>query len=211
MKGFTRVILLIVFSSIYNDATSDAVSDWTKPATLDIPIQIDEDSESNIRNPIFGKGDVKLIIYMDFYCHICAKACKEAFKAFESAKNAQLILKPIGTLGSQSYEAARYAIAFNAQHKFSEFKDVMHKLYNHDKTMSEIPGLNLNQFQNDINSKDTLELLARNSLEVRKITDKDIAPVIVVMHKKYVTSHVGYLPAGRIIRMLTTASERDSN
>lgn len=174
---------------------------------LVIPIQVINIGESAVNNPTVGTGDTKVVLYFDFYCNVCMAVCRLLKKFCSEEKNVQLILKPIGALGSRSHEAARYALAMKEQGKFDEFLNYVKEKGSHDKAISEIPGVDLKKLQEDINNKNVLELLARNSLEARKIAKSDITPIVAVVKKNRTETHVGFTSIKSIEQMIRSVEQ----
>lgn len=172
---------------------------------LGIQIQVRSKPTDKICNPTFGTGTkATLVVYIDFYCHICAKEYENVLSLSQSPelKDVKIILKPIGALGSISYEAARYGLAFHAQGRFNEFARYMKEKGQHNEALTDLTPT-LSTFENDINSDETHSLLARNSLEAKKIAQGDITPVFAVISSDGRTKkHVGYMAPTQIINLI---------
>lgn len=191
-------LFYIVFSVLFLLANN--LHAWEN-TQLDIPIQIEADDPDS-QNPRFGIGDVKIVVYIDFYCHVCAKAYENVNKALSGMKDVEVIFKPIGALGSLSYEASRYAIAFNAQGKFNFFVAHMHKFNNHEKSIGLCKDLNKTKFQDDLNSDATISLLARNSLEAKKLSENEVVPIMALVYKGEIKKNIGFLTIDRLKRFV---------
>lgn len=192
------IIFFVFYQNCYSKDISNKVSDEKK---YDLNIETNTNNKK-IKNPSIGDGAIKMVIYTDMYCHICAKTFDNAKKLQKNIKNVQIILKPIGMLGEVSYDAARYALAFNAQEKFLEFIELMSKIHNHERSITEIKNLNFKQFENDLNDPETIRILERNYFEIRQLKKEILTPTIIVLKDNKIVVNFGYASYEKMLKLL---------
>lgn len=198
-----KIFIIIFFIFNQNCYSKDANTNNKLPDEKKYNLSIETTNNNpKIKNPIIGDGAIKMVIYTDMYCHICAKTFENALKVQKNIKNVQIILKPIGMLGEVSYDAARYAIAFNAQEKFLEFMKIMEKIHNHERSITEIKNLNFKQFENDLNDQETIRILERNYFEIKQLKNEILTPTIAVLNNNKIVVNFGYASYEKMLKLL---------
>lgn len=126
--------------------------------------------------PVLGNpdGDVSIVEFFDYRCPYCRKVAKTVKKLMEDDGNIRLVMKEFPILGPQSIQAARAALASVKQGKYEEFHFA---LMTEPGDMSDpylrqvarTVGLDVEQLQKDMQSKEIDEMIQRNHALARAL------------------------------------------
>lgn len=112
-------------------------------------------------------GDITVVEFFDYNCPYCRQAYKDLDKLLEEDKNVRVVLKEYPILGEASKQASLAALAARKQNKYMEFHTALLSAkgrINDEQitTIAKQVGLDVDQLQKDMKSKEIEDILNKN-------------------------------------------------
>lgn len=140
-----------------------------------------EGGDMYLGNPM---GKIVIVEFFDYNCGYCKSMFETLLKKVEGDKSIKLVLKELPSLGQDSADAAKVAIAAGKQKKYKEFHSAamrLKKSLNKESALKIAKDLKLDmtKLEKDMNSGDTQSVIDRNR-KLAEAIDGRAVPTFVI-------------------------------
>lgn len=156
----------------------------------------EENTELVLGNP---KAKLTIVEFMDYNCGHCKTLAQTLEKVLKNNIDVRVIIKDLPNFGESSMIAAKAAYAASKQNKYAEFHYaiLLSKNKPNKENMNKIAqnlGLNIEQFQTDLESSKT-ENYIKNNVKLAKAIGIMATPAMIIGNTQKHTFIAGAAPA----------------